>query len=118
MRRLPAKPIQYAIVQHSGFGYGGNAQFIGGLETRSILSKAPARKVNEAMGLLFDNYSEAEDYCEWATYDLPKITGLIPRADRVGSFSTKSIDGLRIYVPFLSTLSAWASHKEAVDSVC
>lgn len=113
MRHKEPRKIQYTIVQHSGFGYAGNRQFIGGLETRSVLNKAPARRVNEAMGLLFDDYGEAEDYCEWAMYTLLNITGLIPMADRCGSFTNKQIDGLRIYVPHISTLSAWAKLKEA-----
>lgn len=112
MRRLPPKPLEYAIVQHSAMGYKGDVQFNGGLETRMITNKAPARKVTKAMGLLFENYSEAEDYCDWAMYEWPCVVGLIPRADKVGSFSTKQIDGLRIYLPYISTVVAWNKRTE------
>lgn len=84
------------IVQHSGFGYAGKPGFEFGLETRILHTKAELAIVRKADGLVFNNYNEAEDFCEEAMYpsDNP---GLVPTAK--GTFSDKEIDGLRIYVP-------------------
>ncbi|GAC1527423.1 MAG: hypothetical protein NVS3B1_17710 [Marmoricola sp.] len=87
--------MQYAIVQHSGYGYKGNRQFIGGLESRSV-SAVEARRVEKAGGLVFESYGAAEDFAEQAMYP-EGYGGLIPNAK--GSFSRVAIDGLAVYIP-------------------
>lgn len=88
--------MKYAIVQHSGWGYASDYQFIRGLETRAVETKAQVAKVEAAGGLVFDDYNEAEDFCDLEMYP-GTYMGLIPQAP--GSFSSKKIDGLAIYVP-------------------
>ena len=98
------EPNKYTVVQHSGFGYGSDPQFQHGLESRSVLTKAERERVTKAGGLLFDTYTEAEDFAADAMYgtfkDDPGNTrtfDLTPRAK--GTFSDKKVDGLRIYIP-------------------
>ena len=90
------KNILWTIVQHSGFGYAGKPGFKKGLEIRAINTEAQSDKVFKANGVLFDNYLAADDYCEEEGYPTG-VTGMYPRAP--GSFSTKKIDGLYIYIP-------------------
>ena len=91
---------KYTVVQHSGYGYGNNTQFMYGLESRSLTTDNQLNKVIKAGGMVFNTYSEAEDYADFASY--PKdYNGLTPRANQFGSFSRMKIDKLRIFVPKL-----------------
>ena len=99
--------LPYAIVQHSGFGYGGDRQFYGGLETRPLTTKAQYDRAERAGGVVFDNYCIAEDFCEWAQYTASKVAGLIPLADRVGKFSLLTIDSLQIFMPRQGVVEAF-----------
>ena len=85
---------QWAIVQHSGAGYGNKSGFSRGLEEHMVNSRQ-AKRVTACGGLVFDTYVEARDYCEDEMY--PEGSGLYPAAP--GRFSKSSLDGLRIYIP-------------------
>ncbi len=87
---------KYAIVQHSGFGYGGNPQFEQGLEVRSVTRKADQTKVEKLGGKLFDNYVQADEYADAEPYPA-HYGGLIPKAP--GRFADFEVDGLRVYLP-------------------
>jgi hypothetical protein len=87
---------KWTVVQHSGFGYSGDPVFESGLEERRVGTKAEQARVERAGGVLFDDYSQAEDFAMEAMYPADTV-GLAPSAR--GSFSEKTIDGLRIYVP-------------------
>lgn len=94
------EPINnYTVVQHSGYGYAGDVQFIGGLESSPIYTRRELQKVEKAGGLLLDNYCVAEDFCDWAMYTASDVIGLIPQARRVGHFSHIEVDKLRVFVP-------------------
>lgn len=93
-RTLPQ--TKHTIVQHSGFGYGGDHMFAKGLETRRVATVALARKIEQAGGLLFDSYAKAEDFAEAAMYP-PDNSGLIPSAR--GTFAGLEVDGLALYIP-------------------
>lgn len=85
--------MPYTVVQHSAFPK--NPQFEQGLES-AYISDGKIRKVLNAGGLVFSSYMAAEDYAEAEMY--PKeYGGLIPSAR--GTFSTKTIDRRRIYIP-------------------
>ena len=102
----------YAIVQHSAWGYAGDNQFFGGLETRPVTTKRDLVKVEDCSGLLIESYGEAEDFCDWAMYVGAKVEGLTPRADKLGAFALKEVDRLRIYIPSIATLCAWEDYKK------
>lgn len=87
---------KWAIVQHSGFGYSEDPTFRQGLEPKLVTKVTEQRLVEQAGGLLFDGYNEAEDFCDTAMYP-PGALGLVPQAR--GTFSDKEIAGLKIYVP-------------------
>ena len=91
----------WTVVQHSGYGYGGDPQFERGLEVRElgVHGEPFARelgRVKTAGGLVFDSMADATGFEHRAPYP-DGYEGLIPRA--AGSFSDRTIDGLRIYVP-------------------
>lgn len=86
---------RWAIVQHSGYGYGENPQFRRGLELRQVTT-AQERRVREVGGVVFDGYPEADDYALAEMFP-PGYDGLTPRAP--GSFARRRVDGLRVYVP-------------------
>ena len=87
----------WAVVQHSGYGYGGDPTFQLGLETNHVTTAAARDRVKRAGGVLFATYGAADDYCMKEMYrDVPE-PALVPRAP--GMFSDKVIDGLRIYKP-------------------
>ena len=92
--------LKWAIVQHSGYGYKGDPTFEQGLETRQVSTRAEMKKVEKAGGLLFDDYGEAEDFCDEAC----EGPGIVPVA--AGTFSEKTIDGLRIYIPVRTVTAA------------
>lgn len=108
-----SKQIRYAIVEHSGFGYKGDVQFSGGLETRSVSTKAEIVKVDDAGGVIFNDYCTAEDFCDWAMYTASNRTGLIPDARKVGRFARSSIDQLHIFLPLAGVVDAFEADPKA-----
>lgn len=87
---------QWTIVQHSAYGYGDDASFAQGLETREVRTAEDQKMVAEANGLLFNSYADADTFADKAMY--PEGTsGLYPNAQ--GTFAGDEIDGLAIYVP-------------------
>ena len=89
------KQEEYAVVQHSGFGYAGNPQFYKGLEMRSVTTDTQKKKVLDAGGVVLPTYSACDKYCFKEMYG--EHEGLIPNAR--GGFSKKEVDGLCIYIP-------------------
>ena len=87
---------RWTVVQHSGFAYAGNQEFITGLEEASLNTDAEVNRVKQAGGIVFDNYSMAMDYAEKESYP-EEYGGLLPLAP--GTFSRSQIDGRRIYIP-------------------
>lgn len=87
---------QYTIVRHSGYEFGGNRQFLTGLEVAPVNTKKERESVQKAGGKLFDSYDAAEEYAYQEMYP-PHIKGLIPMA--LGDFARAKINGLPIYVP-------------------
>jgi hypothetical protein len=87
----------YTIVQHSGFGYGGNTQFEKALETRHVSTQRDAEAIRRAGGIVFQTYIAADGFTEREQYP-PGHAGLIP--DASGEFSaTIKVDGLALYLP-------------------
>ena len=96
----------WTVAQHSGYGYGGNPEFEHGLEVRElgVHGEPFARelgRVEAAGGIVFDSLADAAEFEHRAPYP-DGYEGLIPRA--AGSFSDRTIDGLRIYVPVRQVL--------------
>ena len=87
------------VVQHSGYGYAGDLQFSGGLESRSLYTKAQVDRVERIGGVVFDDYLTAERFCEYAMYEASGATGLIPKARAVGEFDKLEVDELKIFKP-------------------
>ena len=87
---------KWTIVQHSGYGYSSNPQFEHAVETRVLANNAEVRTVNQVGGLVLDSYMEAEDFCDKANYPEGN-SSIIPTAR--GTFSHRTIDGLKIYIP-------------------
>lgn len=85
---------EWTIVQHSGYGYGGDEGFRHAVEVRQVSTRAEKARVASAGGMLFPSWRAADDYCDSANYP-PEVSGLYPRAR--GSFSTHKVDGLAIY---------------------
>jgi hypothetical protein len=90
---------KWTVVQHSGFGYNGNPQFEQAVETTGGLTTAEAKLVEHVGGVVFDTYMEAEEFAEKANYPESNF-GIIPTAK--GTFSTRRINGLKIYIPVRS----------------
>jgi hypothetical protein len=82
------KEPKYTVVQHSGYGYAGKPTFKQALEVRTLHTVGEVRTVQQADGLLFDDWKEADDY-----------TDSVPFLNAPGTFSPKKIDQLRIYQP-------------------
>lgn len=91
-------PTQYAIVQHSAYATG-HTQFARAVQSTAVTTAADRKKVEKAGGVLFDDYSAAEQFCELANYPAESAgdLGLIPRAQ--GTFSMSTVDGMAIYIP-------------------
>lgn len=86
----------WTVVQHSGFGYSGKPNFENATETRGIQTKVELNMIKKHGGLVFETYMAAENFSSAANY--PEGTeGIIPQAK--GTFSERTIDGLRIYIP-------------------
>ena len=100
---MPYSKQEYVIVQHSGYGYGSNPQFQRAVEHREIPTTAKGKpnlktrtKITNAGGHIVIGYIPAEDLCYKLNYPDAHSGGLIPAC--YGSFSTKKIDGLRIWI--------------------
>jgi len=87
---------KYTLVQHSGYGYGGDSGFSLAVEPRSLSTKAELQRVEKAGGLVFDSYSAASDRGYDENYS-PEVNGIYPRAH--GRFAAAKVDGLCIYIP-------------------
>lgn len=87
---------QHAIVQHSGYGYGNKSEFQKAVEHRTV-SAREAQQVKKVGGVLFDDWAEADSFCDRANYPDSSYAGLIPNAR--GTFSEHKVDGLAIYIP-------------------
>lgn len=93
---MKTKVNKYTIVRHSAMEHKKDTTFSKGLEVKSVTSKAEEKRVQEAGGVLFDDWNEADDYAQNEMYQ-PSNLGLIPCAP--GTFSKHAIGGLPIYVP-------------------
>jgi hypothetical protein len=96
----------YTLVQHSGYAYAGNPQFIRAVELRSLNTAAEVRKVEKEGGRIFETYGEASD-AEYSENYPQEVQGLTPRVQ--GNFSSKKIEGQRIYVPKSETVATEGS---------
>lgn len=90
-------PGKWTLVQHSGFGYGGNPQFSKAVESRPVRTAGEERLVTQAGGILLGSYTEAEELAFSVNYPDEDYAGLIP--DARGAFSDRKVDGLRVYIP-------------------
>lgn len=99
-------PKKWTVVQHSAWAANRDPQFKHALESASISAEV-AEKVTEAGGLVFDDYTEAEDYAEREQYP-PQVTGLIGHAP--GTFASMQVGGRALYVP-----PARLTDREALD---
>lgn len=89
---------KYVLVQHSGWGYGNNPQFIGGLELRTVNKPKLLAQLEEMGALLFPTFEAANQ----AAFDLmypADYAGMVPVADRAGAFARAAVDGLRVFIP-------------------
>jgi hypothetical protein len=93
---------KWTVVQHSAMAAKGDATFARGLESSLVTTAADRTRVEQAGGLLFDSYGEAEDFCDTAMYPNPDYLGLVPQA--AGTFSDLTVDGLKIYIPVREVL--------------
>lgn len=99
--------LHHVAVRHSAFGYKGDLDFSGGLESRSLTTKAQVRRVLRIGGHVFNGYRQCEDFCDWAMYTATNVEGLIPKARAVGSFSPLTVDGLAIFLPNSGMVAAF-----------
>lgn len=86
---------RWTVVQHSGFGYGGNATFMKSLEVREVNNMADVKAILKAGGLFFNSYTEATKYEEEEPYK--DNDSIIPCVQ--GTFADVKVDGLAIYIP-------------------
>lgn len=103
---MPKKlPPAWTVVQHSGYGYGGDPLWRGGIEVRELTghdepdgSRRTARQerrlVEKLGGMLFTSYQEAVAFEDKVNLD---GDGMYPHAP--GKFAKDKIDGLAIYIP-------------------
>jgi hypothetical protein len=91
--------MKHTLVQHSGYGYGLKPDFLTAVESRTIMCDNDERKVTAAGGILLEGWTATNKAEQQVNYPPESGSGfyLIPRAR--GSFSTASIDQLRIYIP-------------------
>ena len=86
----------YALVQHSGYVGGGNGQFKSAVE-QVLVSEKRAERIKSVGGLVFADYSEADDAAMAENYP-PEVKGMIPRVR--GTFhKTMKVDGMAVYIP-------------------
>ncbi len=86
----------WTLVQHSGYGYGGNEGFAQGLELRSIETVGERNRVLKAGGVIYDDY-EAAMVAEMNGMYPKGTVGIYPQAQ--GTFSKQKVDDLAIYIP-------------------
>lgn len=86
---------KYTVVQHSGFVANDDPDFAKGLESAAVNAKQE-EKVWLAGGIVFDDYTAAENYADVEMYREVE-GGLIPQAP--GKFADLVIDGRRVYMP-------------------
>ena len=86
----------YTIVQHSGYAYGKNPDFMKGLEPAALSAK-DVERVEFFGGLVFADHAEAEAYCDKEAYPDPDYKGLIPQAP--GRFASIKFGARKMYVP-------------------
>jgi hypothetical protein len=89
-------PLKYTLVQHSGFGYGGDSRFSRAVEERGVDTLTECKKISQQGGLLYDTYGEAIDAAFAENYP-PSVRGMVPRCG--GRFARHQVDGLRLYLP-------------------
>jgi len=87
--------MKYTLVQHSGFGYAGDRQFMKAVELRPVEGRQ-IEAVKKAGGLLFDTYEQADKAEQSENYP-PDVNGLIPCC--LGTFHRSTVDKLKVYVP-------------------
>lgn len=85
----------YTLVEHSGSAWGGNASFVNGVETVCITTKKQRQIVEEAGGVIFEKWIDADEFSMAVMYP-DDGTGLIPKAR--GRFGPP-INALRLYIP-------------------
>lgn len=92
------KDEKWTLVQHSAYGYQEKPGWEKAVETRRITTEAELKRVQEAGGMVFDSYNEADDQEYKSNY--PQGAGdTLTYPEVKGTFSDKELDGLRIYVP-------------------
>jgi hypothetical protein len=89
-----SKNFGFTLVQHSGYAWGGNQAFANGIEVVAVTSAKQVSVINDAGGIVFPSYMEADDFSYKVMYPGRDI-GLIPRSR--GGFGPK-IGDLRVYV--------------------
>jgi hypothetical protein len=87
--------MAHTLVQHSGCGYGGKQGFSRAVEIRQLSEKEEAA-VLKAGGIVIPDRAMATELEHHVNYP-PEVTGMYPRCR--GTFSTKKVDQLKIYVP-------------------
>lgn len=93
-RRAPSK---WTLVQHSGYGFGGDTQFIRAVEIASIETKKEIDTIEKLGGLIFDSYIDADEAEYAENYPDPNDQSIIPNCR--GTFARAKISGLKIYIP-------------------
>jgi hypothetical protein len=92
---------KYTVVQHSGYGGAGKAEFRQGLESAQISTYAQLRAVEEVGGKIFDSYDQAEAFAETEQYP-PGYTSMVPNAPGMFDANAK-LDGRAVYLPVVTT---------------
>jgi hypothetical protein len=88
----------YTVVQHSAFVAKRDTQFEKGLESAHVSTARQEAKIREAGGVLFPDYTEAEEYAMDEQYREVPGFGLTPKAP--GTFTTTvTIEGRPVYIP-------------------
>lgn len=95
IEELIVKEKKWTLVQHSGFGYGRNPQFRKAVEIYGLGKEGLVQRVEKAGGIVVDDYDEVSNL-EYEENYPEDVEGLVPQAR--GSFSNKTVGGLRIYI--------------------
>lgn len=96
MARL--KVERWTLVQHSAYGYQEKPGWEKAVETKMISTGKELVDVTNEGGLVLESYNEADEREMQENY--PDLAGAALTYPRVkGTFSNKTLDGLRIYVP-------------------
>ena len=84
------KGTKYTLVEHSGLPLA--------VELKSVRTEAQVKRIEEAGGVLFDSYEDA-DSAEY-NYNYTGVEdGLNPNCLNTGDFSRKLFGGSKIFVP-------------------